>query len=152
MFKIFHPFRLTLFTLLSVADLGLTYALIRDGEGQVYESNPIAAAWLSSYGWAGLVLFKVAIILIVAALVALVSLSRPRTGGHILTFACIMVAAVVGYSSHLRISSQLHARFLATPVASSSPGVPRLYRMVLGPGQVKMGWNPSALQTRLARE
>src|SRR5262245_10540274 len=95
--NIFHPVRLTLYSLLSVADLGLTYALIQQGNGDVYESNPIAEAWLSSYGWTGLVLYKLVIILIVGVVAAFISLSRPRTGGHILTFACLSVAVVVGY-------------------------------------------------------
>src|SRR5437660_12640550 len=110
---VFHPVRLSLFVLLSVADLCLTYALILHGEGEVYESNPIAEAWLSSYGWAGLAVFKLVIVLIVAALAAFVSLSRPRTGGHILTFACLAVAGVVAYSVHLSFSEDLKAKYIA---------------------------------------
>lgn len=120
--SIFHPVRLTLYAVLSAADLGLTYALIRHGDGEVYESNPIAEAWLSSYGWIGLAAFKLMIVAIVAALAAFVSLSRPRTGGHILTFACLAVAIVVGYSSGLAYSRQLHAKFMASPVASARSG------------------------------
>ncbi len=116
--SIFHPLRLSLYAVLSAADLGLTYALIRQGEGDVYESNPIAEAWLSAYGWAGLAVFKLVIVLIVAALAAFVSLSRPRTGGHILTFACLAVAGVVGYSVHLSFSEDLNAKYIASPIAS----------------------------------
>ena len=78
--SIFHPIRLVLYAVLSAADLGLTYALIQRGDGDVYESNPIAEAWLSSYGWTGLALYKLVIVLIVASVAAFVSLSRPRTG------------------------------------------------------------------------
>ena len=118
--KIFHPIRLSLYAVLSAADLGLTYALIRQGDGDIYESNPIAEAWLSSYGWAGLAVFKFLIVLIVAALAAFVSLSRPRTGGHILTFACLAVALVVGYSVRLSISQELHHNFVRSPVVVSN--------------------------------
>jgi hypothetical protein len=131
--KIFHPVRLALYTLLSVADLGLTYALIQHGEGDVYESNPIAEAWLSSYGWTGLALYKLVIILIVGAAAAFVSVSRPRTGGHILTFACLAVAAVVSYSIHLSFSEQLNAKFIRSPIATTTPSVPEhVYRVAWG--------------------
>lgn len=119
--NLLHPVRLTLYSLLSIADLGLTYALIQQGNGEVYESNPIAEAWLNSYGWTGLALFKLAIILIVAAVAAIVSRSRPRTGGHILTFACLAVALVVGYSLHLSFTEVLHAKFIRSPIASGPP-------------------------------
>src|SRR5437660_12382327 len=114
---VFHPVRLSLFVLLSVADLCLTYALILHGDGEVYESNPIAEAWLSSYGWTGLALYKLAIILIVATLAAVISLSRPRTGGHVLSFACMAVAGVVCYSVYLGFSPDLHPNYTAPPIA-----------------------------------
>jgi hypothetical protein len=138
--------------MLSVADLALTYALIRDGDGQVYESNPIAEAWLSAYGWSGLVLFKLLIILIVAALAAVVSLSRPRTGGHILTFACLAVAVVVAYSSQMRVSEQMHDQLMASPIANSSGRFASLYQMVVGSGPAKIGWNASPLHAQLSPE
>jgi len=122
--SIFHPIRLVLYAVLSAADLALTYALIQRGDGDVYESNPIAEAWLSSYGWTGLALYKLVIVLIVASVAAFVSLSRPRTGGHILTFACLAVASVVSYSVHLSFSDELHAQFIASPIAAASPSVP----------------------------
>jgi hypothetical protein len=150
--KIIHPFRLLLFTFLSLADLCLTYALIQDGDGQVYESNPIAAAWLSSYGWSGLILFKLVIIAIVGTVAAFVSVSHPRAGGRILTFACLAVAVVVAYSTHMRISERLHAQFMASPIANTSGRFPGFFRIVLGPGPAKVGWNASALQAPLPGE
>jgi hypothetical protein len=123
---IFHPRRLTLYAILSAADLGLTYFLIRQGDGDVYESNPIAEAWLSSYGWVGLAIFKLLIVLIVAAVAAFVSLSRPRTGGHILTFACLAVAVVVGYSVHLSFSEELQTKFIRSPIVSTEASEPGL--------------------------
>src|SRR6266849_905705 len=133
--SIFHPLRLILYAVLSAADLGLTYALIRQGEGDVYESNPIAEAWLSSYGWAGLAVFKLVIVLIVAALAAFVSLSRPRTGGHILTFACLAVAGVVAYSVHLSFSEDLKTKYIASPIASTETVGPRQILLGVVPGK-----------------
>jgi hypothetical protein len=121
-------------------------------DGQVYESNPIAEAWLSAYGWSGLVLFKLLIIVVVAAVASFVSLSRPRAGGRILTFACIAVAVVVAYSTHMRISEQMHARIMASPIADSAGRFPSFCHLVLGAGPAKVGWSASALDARLPRE
>ncbi|HLJ94515.1 MAG TPA: DUF5658 family protein [Gemmataceae bacterium] len=140
--SIFHPLRLSLYAILSAADLGLTYVLIRQGHGEIYESNPIAEAWLSAYGWAGLAVFKSLIVLVVAGVVAFVSLSRPRTGGHILTFACFAVAAVVGYSVHLTFSQQVHARFLASPVASAEVSPQPLLGIMPGNNMVEHHTRP----------
>jgi hypothetical protein len=146
-FNTFHPVRLTLYTVLSLADLALTYAMIQQGEGRVYESNPIAEAWLSSYGWIGLALYKMVIILIVGAVAAFVSLSRPRTGGHILTFACLAVAVVVSYSVHLSFAEQLHAKFIRSPIATTAPTVPRqVYRIAWGIAPVMAGFDFSKAQ------
>jgi hypothetical protein len=145
--NIFHPVRLTLYTLLSLADLALTYALIQQGGGEVYESNPIAEAWLSSYGWTGLALYKLVIILVVGAVAAYVSLSHPRTGGHILTFACLAVAVVVTYSVHLSFAEQLHAKFIRSPVANTAPSVPRhVYRVAWGIAPVMAGFDLAKTQ------
>src|SRR5438105_1085430 len=57
---------LFLFMLLSMADLSLTWFLLTGSNGKIYESNPIAAAWLATYGWAGLVLYKVLGLFLVA--------------------------------------------------------------------------------------
>jgi hypothetical protein len=139
--------------LLSVADLGLTYALIQQGNGEVYESNPIAEAWLNSYGWTGLALFKLAIILVVAAVAVYVSLSRPRTGGHILTFACLAVALVVGYSVHLSFSEVLHAKFIRSPIASAQPTPPRpVYGMAWGVLPLTAGYDSSTLGSNHSNE
>jgi hypothetical protein len=143
---ILHPVRLALYTLLSVADLGLTYALIQQGNGEIYESNPIAEAWLNSYGWTGLALYKLVIIVIVAAVAAFVSLSRPRTGGHILTFACLAVALVVAYSVHLSCSEVLHAKFIRSPIASAQPIPSRhVYRMAWGVLPMQAGYGSSVV-------
>jgi hypothetical protein len=98
---ILHPGKLLLFAGLSATDLILTYRLVEHSGGQVYEGNPIANAWLSSYGWAGLALFKLAAMLLVAGTATFISLSQPRKAGHVLRFACVALGSVVVYSCWL---------------------------------------------------
>jgi hypothetical protein len=101
MTSLHHPRKLFLFTALSLADLSLTAFLLQGGGVHTYESNPIAAWWLARFGWAGLTAFKMAVTLLVASLVLVVSRCRPRTGGSVLVFACTAVLAVVLYSACL---------------------------------------------------
>jgi len=96
-----HPGKLLLFTSLSAADLCITSSLLHHGGGDIYEGNPIANAWLHSYGWAGLIIFKAVAMSIVIGACAFISMSRPRAGGLVLVFACTIVAAVVAYSCSL---------------------------------------------------
>jgi hypothetical protein len=93
--------RLTLFALLSLADLCLTWVLLRSGGGLIYESNPLANAFLMRFGWAGMILFKVADVLFVAWLALLLAIYRPEAGCRVLTVACSLVGVVVLYSGCL---------------------------------------------------
>lgn len=95
--------RLSLFVFLSLCDLMLTGMVIRYSDGRIYESNPIAGAWLADYGWQGLVIFKVLGLGLVAFTSVFVSLRRPRAGTRLLTFACVVVGLVVLYSWYLLI-------------------------------------------------
>jgi hypothetical protein len=99
--KLFHPGRLFLYAVLSLLDLVLTYRLMQSSGGHVYESNPIANAWLSKYGWAGLTAFKMASMGLVSMAAILISVRHPQMGARVLTFACSAVAAVVLYSCSL---------------------------------------------------
>lgn len=89
---------LVLFGLLSVTDLCLTWMLIRHSGGRVYESNPLAHAWLAGYGWHGLIGFKSATVLVFATVVLVLLRYRPRAGLALVTFACLAVGWVVLYS------------------------------------------------------
>jgi hypothetical protein len=97
----FHFKKLTFFSLLSFADLFLTYQLVQKTGGGVYESNPIANAWLSSYGWVGLVVFKVIAMSVLMCAAMLLALHRPHVAGEVLVFACFAVGGVVLYSGVL---------------------------------------------------
>lgn len=93
--------KLLLFVGLSAADFAMTWFLISRGGGEVYEANPVAAWWLGRHGWFGLALFKASIVGIVASLLLTVWRNRPISGHRLATFACLIVAAVVGYSGVL---------------------------------------------------
>lgn len=92
---------LVLFALLSLADLGLTWVLIRHGGGRVRESNPVALAWLAGYGWHGLAGFKAATVLVFSGVVVVLVRRRPRAGLLLVLFACFAVGSVVYYSCQL---------------------------------------------------
>jgi hypothetical protein len=96
-----HYRKLLAFGILSVLDLLLTWRLVQASGGQIYESNPVASAWLSRYGWQGLILFKASMVILIGVVVVLISLHRPDYGGRILIFACSVTAAVVLYSFYL---------------------------------------------------
>src|SRR5438132_14279001 len=95
--KTIHSGKLVTYVTISFADLYLTYSLIQNSHGAVYEGNPIANAWLTTYGWKGLAAFKVSAMLVVAAVAVYVSLHRPQMASRLLGFACCAVGFVVIY-------------------------------------------------------
>jgi hypothetical protein len=105
--KTFHPGKLALYGTLSFADFYLTYRLLQQGGGHVYEGNPIANAWLAAYGWSGLLVFKLMAVVLVATAAMFISVTRPQTAGRLLAFACLTVSVVVVYSTYL---SRTHAK------------------------------------------
>jgi hypothetical protein len=96
-----HLRKLMLFAFLSVADLGLTFRLLHTGGGRIYEGNPIANACLTTYGWPGLMVFKLLSVLVVSGLALWIAQRRPALGGGVLAFACWMLSGVVVYSCSL---------------------------------------------------
>jgi hypothetical protein len=99
--QIVHPCKLALFAVVSVADLLMTWQLIQATNGQVYETNPLANAWLCSFGWGGLAVFKGLAVFLVMLSAICVSLYRPKVGSRILVFASSVTGAVVLYSCYL---------------------------------------------------
>ena|SRR5438270_673525 len=95
--------RMGLFVALSIADLVLTWVLLQHTGGVVYESNPIANVFLSHYGWAGMVIFKLTDMLLVAWIVCLLGLFQPSAARRVLTIACTILACVALYSAYLVI-------------------------------------------------
>jgi hypothetical protein len=118
-----HLGKVTLYASLSLTDFFLTYHLLQRTDGAVYESNPIANAWLHAYGWAGLVAYKALAVLLVVGVAVFISRSRPRTAGNVLKFGCCTVGGVVLYSCWL-------SGFLGTGFSEANPGptFPRISR------------------------
>src|SRR5260221_14634976 len=80
--------RLAVFAALSLADLLLTWVLLRNTGGIVYESNPLANLMLMNYGWAGMVIFKFTDMLVVTSVSLVLCFFQPRIGRRVLTLAC----------------------------------------------------------------
>jgi hypothetical protein len=117
MMRLEHTGKQLSFVLLSLADLTMTWALIGDGLGSVYESNPVAAWCLQGYGWAGMAVFKAVMVLASGGLSEVISRYRPRTGGRVLALGCIITASVVLYSGYLYLTvpaSESHTFFQQT--------------------------------------
>jgi hypothetical protein len=102
-------YKFYLFGLLNLADLFLTVQLLRQSDGEVYESNPVANWWFAHWGWAGLIGFKLAVVLFAVALLMIVIRYRPRAGRRAMLLACGLVGVVVLYSGYLLCSLNLNA-------------------------------------------
>jgi hypothetical protein len=92
---------LFLFAALSVADLALTWALLKRAPGCAHEANPIASWFLAHFGMLGLAGFKASVVVLVAALLLFVGRHRPQTARRIIVFGCGTLLAVVLYSGVL---------------------------------------------------
>jgi hypothetical protein len=122
-----HPRKLALFAALSLADLALTWFLLQRAAGRAYESNPVAAWWLSSFGRPGLVGFKLAGVGVVVGLVLLLSRHRPRAAGRVLAFGRSALSAVVLYSGCLVRDVAAERRELAATEAEGKRLETRLH-------------------------
>jgi hypothetical protein len=90
-----------LFVALGLVDLGVTWYLLQISGGHIYESNPVARWWLDRWGWAGLVGFKLGLIVLATSAIALVARWRPRAAAGTLAFSCAATFAVIVYSCTL---------------------------------------------------
>ncbi|MFL5340889.1 MAG: DUF5658 family protein [Gemmataceae bacterium] len=88
-----------LFIVLSALDFTLTWLLLR--RGSAAEANPVAAWWLTHFGWLGLGAFKAATVVTFVVLVGVVARRRPALSRRMVAFACAAVAIVVVYSGGL---------------------------------------------------
>jgi Domain of unknown function (DUF5658) len=131
-----HPLALLCYLTLGLADLGLTLYLVKGSNGRVYEGNPVASAWLTSYGSLGLAAYKALAMTLFAGCVMLVSLRHPQTGKRLLRVACVITGGVVVYSA-----------FLATSIARQPRPAPHLEeRVVVIPGSAEEETMPASLQ------
>jgi len=102
----FHSGKFILYSVLSLADLVLTFFLLTRGGGHIYESNPIANAWLSSFGWCGLIVYKALTMGVLAGTLFFLSMYRTQLAGRVLVFACLALSLVVGYSANIAYALQ----------------------------------------------
>lgn len=94
-------FALMAFTVLSFLDLLLTWHLLKNPAGGMYEANPLAARILAAYGWLGLGVFKLLCVVVVAGIVIALARRRRRAAYGVARAGCWIVAGVVGYSACL---------------------------------------------------
>lgn len=94
------------FVLAGAMDVFMTFIILRfSAEGRtqnlMVESNPLARWILGHWGLRGMVLFKVAMVVLVAGIAEFVGRSRPAVGRALLVGGTIVVATVVIYSMRL---------------------------------------------------
>jgi hypothetical protein len=119
--KVYCLLGLILCAALSVADWSLTWLLISGSDGAVSEGNPVAAWFLTRFGWPGLALFKAGCTGTFAAAVAVLVRYRPRTGVQLVTAALIALTLVNSYS--LGLLTQFHREIQVLEVARAPLGV-----------------------------
>lgn len=88
----------TLFILVNVLDIFMTYSLLRFG---AIEANPIANYFLHRFGFNGMIFFKLAItagVCVIAQIIATQSIAKAQT---LLRLGTLLVGAVVVYSIYL---------------------------------------------------
>lgn len=112
-----HAGKLVVFIALGLADWFLTWQLLTRTGVHARETNPVAGAWLATHGWAGLLAYKMLVVGCVAALAVVISRYRPRAGGRIRLFACLVTGAVVVYSYWLlrEVTPESYGRGMGPP-------------------------------------
>jgi hypothetical protein len=94
-----RPWRLlTLFALLSGADLLLTCRLLGDPDAEAYEANWLAAQILGQFGFSGLIVYKGLVVALVGGVIFLLGHRRPPAARRLGAFACAATGLVVLYS------------------------------------------------------
>ena len=84
----------TIFILVNVLDIFMTYILIRFGG---VEANPIARFFLNRWGFAGMIFFKLGMVAFITVLSQIIAQRKLQTARRLLQFGTIVVAIVVVY-------------------------------------------------------
>ena len=84
----------TLFILVNVLDIFMTYILIRFGG---IEANPIARFFLNRWGFAGMIFFKLGMVAFITVLSQVIARRNLQTARRLLQFGTLIVAIVVVY-------------------------------------------------------
>ncbi len=94
----------TVFILVNVLDIFMTYILLRFG---AIEANPIANFFLHRFGFNGMIFFKLAItagVCVIAQVIAAESIAKAK---GLLAVGTLLVGLVVAYSTYLFITKIL---------------------------------------------
>jgi len=93
-----------LLLVLSLADLFLTYALLRTSP-RFFESNPVAAWVFHRWNIAGMAIFKLAVIGFAIAVAEYIERRRPGAGKLVLAIGCLAAAAVLWHGVRLYLGA-----------------------------------------------
>ena len=94
----------TMFILVNVLDFAMTYYMLMHrelGNGNFYESNPIAQYFLNHWGVKGLLMFKMAVVAFVCVIAQIVATKKEASARFLLVIGTIVVSFVVVYSLKL---------------------------------------------------
>ncbi len=91
----------TFFVLGSLADLGLTIYMIRHPSDCFYESNPIAAWVLYTWGIRGLSLYKLGLVAFFCCIASVIASVRRDIARRLISSANVIVSCVIIYSLSL---------------------------------------------------
>ena len=88
-----------LFVALNMLDVLLTFLLLRTES--FYESNPVAEEILQRFGFAGMIVYKLTIMLGVLLIVNVIAIWKMNTSRRLLQVGSALMTCVVVYSSWL---------------------------------------------------
>jgi hypothetical protein len=96
-----------LFALASALDFLMTWSLLRcqcpTADVEFVESNPVASFFLNNWGLIGLIVFKLVMVCVVAAVCQAIASRRIGAARRVLQFAAVAASLVVVYSAGLMI-------------------------------------------------
>ncbi len=95
-------FEKTIFVVLNLMDIVMTYRLL--STGSFYESNPIANFVLDGWGFFGMIAFKLILVGLVLLIANVVAIWRVGTARKLLYLGSFMIGTVVTYSYYLMLN------------------------------------------------
>ncbi len=101
------------FVLASLGDLGLTTYLIQHPSSSFYESNPVAAWVLFTWGIQGMAIFKLSLVSLVCAIAYRIACERRDVAQKLMSGATLIVSCVIIYSVLLYVGVTTHEQLYA---------------------------------------
>lgn len=113
----YRPFLLSretvFFVAMSLLDLGATIFLISQPSTSFYESNPIAAWVLLTWGVRGMAVYKLSLVSLVCCIGWIIAVQQRDTARKLMTTATAIVSCVVIYSAVLYMGVSSHDHLIA---------------------------------------